>query len=109
MNLTGDDIREGLIGGRLDARSRTPSSPAQTKDKLVSSEVKGWVETGGQREAWANYLEENPAGSASRIIEKCVEAARAREAARKARELTRRKGALDVLEPARQVGRLFGA
>ncbi|WPD19120.1 DNA topoisomerase (ATP-hydrolyzing) subunit B [Thermaerobacter composti] len=92
-NLSGDDIREGLTAV-LSVKLPEPQFEGQTKTKLGNSEVRGVVDsvTG---EALATYFEENPQ-VARRVVEKAITAMRAREAARKARELTRRKSALEV-------------
>ncbi|MBT3865612.1 DNA topoisomerase (ATP-hydrolyzing) subunit B [Candidatus Woesearchaeota archaeon] len=90
--LGGGDVREGLTA-IISVKVPEPQFEGQTKTKLGNSEVKGYVDTSFY-EAFVNFLGENPS-VAKRIIGKCVGAAKAREAARKARDLTRRKSALD--------------
>ncbi|HSO30329.1 MAG TPA: DNA topoisomerase (ATP-hydrolyzing) subunit B [Candidatus Sulfomarinibacteraceae bacterium] len=93
-NLSGDDVREGLTAV-ISVKLTDPQFEGQTKAKLGNAEVKGQVQT-AVTDSLTQYLEENP-GDGRRIIEKCLTAARAREAARKARDLVIRKGALDGL------------
>jgi DNA gyrase subunit B len=92
-SLKGEDLREGLACV-ISVKVKNPQFEGQTKTKLGNSEVKGLVE-GIVYEKIGTYLEENPQ-VAKQLIAKCVEASRAREAARRARELTRRKSALEV-------------
>src|SRR6188768_2246950 len=93
-SISGDDIREGLVA-IISVKIPQPQFEGQTKTKLGNTEVKGIVET-IVNDKFGAYLEENPA-VARKVISKAVDAARAREAARKARDLVRRKGALDSL------------
>jgi DNA gyrase subunit B len=91
-NLTGDDVREGLTAV-ISVKVREPQFEGQTKTKLGNSEIRGQVETVFS-ESFTQYLEENPP-DARRIIEKCLVAARARDAAKRARELVQRKSLLE--------------
>jgi DNA gyrase subunit B len=93
-NLSGDDVREGLTAV-ISVKLTDPQFEGQTKAKLGNAEVKGQVQA-AVADSLGQYLEENP-GDGRRIIEKCLTAARAREAARKARDLVIRKGVLDGL------------
>lgn len=92
-SLSGDDVREGLTA-IVSVKLRYPQFEGQTKTKLGNSEMRGLVES-AVNEGLAEYLAENPS-VARKIIDKCLLAARARDAARKAKELTRRKSALEV-------------
>ncbi len=92
ISLVGDDVREGLTAV-INVKLHNPQFEGQTKSKLGNSEVKGIVESMVYEHLY-DYFERNP-GVAKSIIEKCMQSAKAREAARKARELTRRKNALE--------------
>ena len=93
ISLVGDDVREGLTSV-ISVKLKNPQFEGQTKAKLGNSEVKGIIES-IVYEHLSNYFDRNP-NIAKKIIEKCIQSAKAREAARKARELTRRKNALET-------------
>lgn len=103
-NLQGDDIREGITAV-ISVKVRNPQFEGQTKTKLGNSEVAGAVST-LVSEKLGYYLEENPA-VAKTILEKCITASRARDAARRAREIARRKTALDSITLPRKTCRLY--
>ena len=98
VNIQGDDTREGLTGV-ISVKLSNPQFEGQTKAKLGNSDVKGLVEA-LVNEKLGTFFEENPS-IAKRILEKVVDSARAREAARKAKELSRRKGFLETRCPSR--------